>query len=89
MTTLNYSFQDDQQSTGSDQDTLRLHAYGLLNGRLELTDAKKVFSIAAYVTNLLDEQYQIGGVNYYNNVGAARFDLGHPREFGLTGRVNF
>lgn len=89
VSTLNYSFQDDQNSTPTDADALRLRAYGLLNGRIEFTDAAKRFSVAGYVTNITDERYDIGGVNYYSNVGAARYDLGRPREYGLTARVNF
>ena len=89
VSTLNYSFQDDQKSTGADNDALLLNAYGLLNGRIELTDGSKRFSIAAYMNNILDKKYAIGGVNYYANVGAAHYDLGTPREFGLTGRFNF
>ncbi|WP_302480108.1 hypothetical protein [Sphingomonas bacterium] len=41
------------------------------------------------MTNITNERYYVGGVNYYSNVGAARYDLGTPREFGVTGRVNF
>ncbi len=89
ISTLNYSFQDDQKSTPTDSDALMLEAYGLLNGRIEFTDADKRFAIAAFVTNIFDEEYTIGGVNYYSNVGAARFDLGRPREFGVSARVNF
>ncbi len=89
VSTLNYSFQDDQKSTGADNDALRLRKYGLLNASVEFTDADKRFSLAAYMNNILDKKYAIGGVNYYANVGAAHYDLGAPREFGLTGRFNF
>lgn len=89
VSTLNYSFQDDQQSTPTLSDSLLLRAYGLLNGRIEFTPADKGFSLAAFVTNITNERYQVGGVNYYSNVGAARYDLGRPREYGLTGRINF
>lgn len=89
VSTLNYSFQDDQKSTPTDADALLLRAYGLLNARIEFTPAGNRFSLAAFVTNITDQRYQIGGVNYYSNVGAARYDLGSPREAGVTARVNF
>lgn len=89
VSTVNYSFQDDQASTAGDADKLALPAYGLVNGRIQFTAADQRFSLAAYVTNLLDKKYAIGGVNYFANVGAARYDLGRPREFGVTARVNF
>ncbi|WP_174279689.1 TonB-dependent receptor [Sphingomonas bacterium] len=34
VSTINYSFEDDQRSTPTDADALLLHAYGLLNGRI-------------------------------------------------------
>lgn len=89
VTTLNYSFEDDQKSTPTDADALLLHSYGLLSGRVEFTPAGKRFSLAVFATNITNERYYVGGVNYYSNVGAARYDLGTPREFGVTGRVNF
>ena len=89
VSTLNYSFEDKQYSTPTLADRLLLKSYGLLNLRVEFTDADKRFSLAGFVTNLTKEKYAIGGVNYYANVGAARYDLGRPREFGVTGRFNF
>lgn len=89
ISTLNYSFQDKQASTPTDPTTLLLKGYGVLNARIELRSKGERFSLAGFVTNLTDEHYAIGGVNYYNDVGAARYDLGRPREFGVSARVGF
>lgn len=45
--------------------------------------------MAIFGTNLTNTHYYVGGVNYYSNVGAAHYDLGHPREFGVTTRLAF
>lgn len=87
--TVNGNYVGKQRSTPTDSDFLTLHKYGLLNGRLELTAPEDKYSIALFVTNITNKRYFVGGVNYYSNVGAARYDLGAPREFGVTGRVNF
>jgi iron complex outermembrane receptor protein len=89
VTTINYSFQDDQKSTPTDSDALLLPAYGLLNGRVEFSPANGAFTIGAFVTNLLNAEYFVGGANYTGNVGTFHYDIGRPREFGVTGRVNF
>ena len=87
VTTLNYAHESDQQSAPST--SLLIPAYGLLNGRLELTPAGQKFSVSLFATNMLDKQYYVGGVNYTNIVGAAHYDVGRPREFGATVRANF
>ncbi|WP_189338368.1 TonB-dependent receptor [Sphingobium sp. SCG-1] len=88
VSSINYGFTDDQRSTATDSDTLILHAYGLINARVEFTEPSGRFSIAPFVTNLLDKRYTVGGVNFYGNVGAARYDLGRPREIGLMLRAS-
>ena len=87
VSSVNFSFNDQQRSTATDADTLILDAYALVNARIEYTAPGGVYSIAPYVTNLFDERYSVGGVNFYANVGAARHDLGRPREFGVMLRA--
>lgn len=88
-TSLNYSNEGRQNSTPTDADALVLPAYDLLNARIEWTSPDRRYSLAAFGTNLSNEKYYLGGVNYYGNVGAAHYDLGRPREFGVTARMNF
>lgn len=85
----NWSYQDKQASTPTDSDRLLLPSYHLLTARIEWIDPSKTFSLAVFGTNLTKTHYYVGGVNYYSNVGAAHYDLGRPREFGVAGRVNF
>lgn len=87
--TVNWSWQDVQYSTPTDADALRLPSYGLLNARLELTDPGKRWTLAVFGTNLTDKAYYVGGVNYSANVGTLHYDLGRPREFGVTLRHEF
>ncbi len=89
VSTVNYSFQGQQQSAPTDPTTLTLKSYGIVNARIEFRSKGDLFNLAAFVTNLTNEHYAIGGVNYYTDVGAARYDLGRPREFGVTSRIGF
>jgi iron complex outermembrane receptor protein len=86
--TLNWSWEATQNSTPTDIDTLSLHSYGLMNGRLELSTAAH-WSFALFGTNLLNKVYYVGGINFSANVGSAQYDLGAPREYGLSVRYNY
>lgn len=93
--TINYSWQDDQASTPTDssnpplsrRDALLLPSYDITNVRLEYRDASSHWSVAAFVTNIFDELYFVGGVDYPES--SAHFDLGRPREYGMTVRYTF
>lgn len=89
VTTLNYAFEDDQRSTPTDSDALLLPSYGLLGGRIDYTPAGAAYTIGLFGTNLLAKHYYVGGVDYSGNVGTAHYDVGRPREFGVSARVNF
>ena len=84
--------QDGNSSAGfispTDVDTLVLPSYGLLNARLEYALAKH-WTFAAFGTNLANKVYYIGGVDYGANVGFPLYNLGRPREWGLSARYNF
>jgi iron complex outermembrane receptor protein len=86
--TVNWSWEARQNSTPTDADTLSLPSYGLLNARLECI-AGTHWTVAAFGTNLTNRVYYVGGVNYSDNVGSAHYDLGRPREFGVSARYNF
>ncbi|MBN8814310.1 MAG: TonB-dependent receptor [Sphingomonas sp.] len=88
VSTINYSFQDDQRSIAADADALMLPAYGLLGGRIDFTDASGKFSIGLFGTNLLDKKYFIGGIRF-SSVGAARWNVGRPREVGVSAKFKF
>jgi iron complex outermembrane recepter protein len=86
--TLNWSYEGAQHSTPTDADYLILPSYGLLNARLEYGAATH-WTLAAFGTNLLNKTYYVGGVNYSANVGSAHYDLGVPREWGVSARYRF
>ena len=87
--TVNYSHHGEQYSTPTDVDQLLLKAYGLLNARVQYNSPDGKFSVALFGTNLTSQKYAVGGVNYYANVGAATYNLGQPREYGVTAQYNF
>jgi iron complex outermembrane receptor protein len=85
----NWSWQDVQYSTPTDSDQLRLPSYGLLNARAEVTSPGDRIGFAVFMTNITNKTYYVGGVNYTANAGTYHYDLGRPREVGLTVRYNF
>jgi iron complex outermembrane receptor protein len=87
--TVNWSWEGVQYSTPTDVDTLRLPSYGLLNARIEFNDQSARWTMALFGTNLANRAYYVGGVNYASNVGAGHYDLGSPREFGVSLRYSF
>jgi iron complex outermembrane receptor protein len=87
--TINWSWEGTQFSTPTDVDTLRLPSYGLLNLRVDFLEPEKHWSLGLFVTNLTDQVYYVGGVNFANNVSSSEYDLGRPRELGAELRYRF
>jgi iron complex outermembrane recepter protein len=81
-TTLNYAYEDDQQS--SPKTSLYLPAYALLNARISFSDYKKRYTLSLFATNLLNKDYYVGGVDYTGLAGSPHYDVGSPRELGAT-----
>ncbi len=86
---LDYSYTDEQRSAVTDADFVQMPAYGLLNGRVQYESPSGTWSIAAYGTNLTNEFYLIGGINFVQTAGTLVHDPGRPRQYGLDLRVNF
>lgn len=86
---VNYSFEAHQYAVPSDLDQLLLPSYALLNARLQLLNSNAGWSVAVFGTNLTDEVYYVGGDNFATSTGAAQYDLGRPREFGVNLRYTF
>lgn len=85
----NWSWQGVQYSTPTNSDQLRLPSYGLLGARVEFSNGNSPIGLAVFVTNLTDEVHYVGGVNYSKNVGPHHYDLGRPREWGVTLTASF
>ena len=86
---LDYSFTDSQWSADTDSNRLLLPSYSLLNARATYRPESGGWSLAAFVTNLTDETYFNGGLNFLPNAGNLTYNVGRPREFGAEVRVNF
>jgi iron complex outermembrane receptor protein len=86
----NYSYQDQQNSTATDADALQLKSYDLFGARIALTDPSGRWNAALYGNNLTDEFYFVGGIDFYGaGVGTRRYDVGRPREYGVSLRYTF
>ncbi len=86
---LDYSYTDEQRSSTSDVDSLIMPSYGLVNARISYDSPSGKWSVAAYGTNLANEHYLIGGVDFRTTPGVLEHDPGRPRQYGLDLRVNF
>lgn len=64
-------------------------AYGLANLRVGFEDAEGRFSIGAFVTNALDEEYVIDAGNTGDIFGIPTFIRGAPRLFGAEIKARF
>lgn len=86
----NWSWEGNQYSAPGDNEQLLLPSYGLLNARIDISNPKGPWSFAVFATNLTNKVYYVGGSNLGNvGTGTAQFDLGRPREFGVTARLKF
>ena len=86
----NWSWQGDQYSAPGDNEQLLLPSYGLLNARVEISNPGGPWSFAVFGTNLTDKVYFVGGSNLGNvGTGTTQFDLGRPREIGVSARLKF
>ncbi len=81
---LNYTWTDKQRSAVTIADAVELPSYGVLNARLEYELPGNRWSVAVFATNLTDEYYLIGGVDFAKGytVGTTELDVARPREFG-------
>ena len=86
-TRLDYIHRSSNDTSGSNSIYTRIPGYGLANARIGLRFADGQYDIAAWATNLFDEQYfeSLGASNQGLITGA----LGAPQTFGATLRVRF
>lgn len=87
---LNYSYRSKQSTTSTDGNSVLLDGYGLSNARL--TYSLRDWTVAAYVTNLADKEYFIGGFDFARTegfIGVSQLDVGRPREYGINVKYDF
>lgn len=85
-----YSYTSVQRSLTSQFEFINQPAFSLVNSRLEYQARDGHWSVAAYVNNLFNEYYLIGGVRYIGGgvLPGEAHDPGRPREFGVTFRAS-
>lgn len=87
---VSYSWTDNQRAGAADTST-DIDAYGLMNARLQYTSPNKVWSIAAFANNLLNQFYATGGANFADGFTSLSnyVDPGRPRTLGVEAKFNF
>lgn len=78
-----YTWQSKVYFDNTKRDLISENAYGLLNLNLGLDLPGNTFSIEAYASNLLDEEYIIDAGNTGDGFGIPTFIAGKPRFYGL------
>src|SRR5262249_42613307 len=86
---LDYNWRSKQHASANNQDDVIIDAYGTLNGQIRYDSPSGHWSIAAFGTNITDEEYFTGALNLTALVGNLRFDIGRPQEFGVRTQINF
>jgi len=91
VASIDYAWTAKQNSAVTIADAVVLPAYGVLNGRLQYDAANGKWSLAAFGTNLTDEYYLVGGVDFAKGytAGTRELDVARPREMGVELRLRF
>jgi iron complex outermembrane receptor protein len=85
----NYAWVDTIRSAITRTNFVQLPSYGLFNAQVQYIAADDRWSLGLSGTNLADEYFRIGGVNFINGPGPLTADPGRPREVAVTFRYNF
>ena len=101
VTSLNYGWRDDQQSSSLETRTIPIEAYGLLQARVKWTSTEDKWSVALFCTNCLDEDYILTGGDFTGltpnharvgdrgREGYRWEEIGRPQEWGVEFGINF
>jgi len=85
----NYAWVDRVRSAVTRTNAVEMPSYSLVNAQVQYIAPDKRWSLAVFGTNLTDEYYRIGGINFVNGPGSVEADVARPREYGATVRFNF
>jgi iron complex outermembrane recepter protein len=85
----NYAWVDKVRSAVTRTNFVTLPSYSLLNAQVQYIAPDNRWSLAVFGTNLTDEYYRIGGINFINGPGSVEVDPARPAEYGATVRFNF
>ncbi len=87
---VNYAHVATIRSAVTRSNTVQMPSYSLLNAQVQFVARDDRWSVALFGTNLTDEYYYIGGVNFGTlGPGSIEADIARPREFGVTVHFNF
>jgi len=91
VVSADYAWSASQASAVTISDQVTLPAYGMLNARVQWSAPGDRFSLALFGTNLTNQYYLMGGVDFAGGytTGARQLDPGKPRQYGLEARVKF
>ena len=84
-----YSWTDSQFSSNADDNSWLIPSYGVMNLRAEFTPDDGRWSLAAYGTNILGNEYYTSGADFGAFFGSITAAPGRPAEWGVTAKVNF
>jgi iron complex outermembrane receptor protein len=87
--TADYAYTDDQQSANSSSNSLLIPAYDILNLRLQYDSPDERYTLAAFGTNVLDEDYYSSGQSAIGFFGAEVVYQERPAEWGVELTYNF
>ncbi len=90
VTNVNYAWVDTIRSAVTRSNFVQMPSYSLLNAQIQYIAPDNRWSIAAFGTNITDEFYYIGGINFGTlGPGSIEADVARPQEYGVTLRFNF
>jgi iron complex outermembrane receptor protein len=83
-----YSYRSEIYHDAANTPTLLTDGYGLANARIGFASAGGAWNLAAFVTNVADEEYRVTGFDA-SIFGFADAAWGRPREFGASVTYRF
>ena len=86
---VDYTFRSSLYSAATDSIYSKLPSLNLVNARLGLRSARSAWSAYLWVKNIADEKYFTFTASGVGNTGALFSQLGDPRSFGATFRVQY
>ena len=81
ISSVNYSYKDDQQSSGQDSTTLTIPSYDLVTARLAYISPEGNWEASLFCNNCTDEKYITGGAAWAGSTAGSGFNykpVNHP-----------
>ncbi|MBT5485360.1 MAG: TonB-dependent receptor [Gammaproteobacteria bacterium] len=81
ISSVNYSYKDDQQSSGQDSTTLTIPSYDLVTARLAYISPEGNWEASLFCNNCTDEEYITGGAAWAGSTAGSGFNykpVNHP-----------